>query len=56
MVLGWAGFFFGVLLLVLVWFGLVLVLVLDHLRACFENSSINSSRSLFLGILPTNSR
>lgn len=29
---------------------------LDHLRACFENSSINSSRSLFLGILPTNSR
>lgn len=30
--------------------------VLDHLRACLENSSINSSRSLFLGILPTNSR
>lgn len=29
---------------------------IDHLRACLVNSSNNSSRSLFLGIFPTNSR
>jgi len=48
----WAGFF-GVFCFVC---GCCCCWFLDHLRACFENSSINSSRSLFLGILPTNSR
>ena len=33
-----------------------LVLCSRHLRACFLNSSSNSSRSLFLGMLPTKRR